>query len=486
MNSLQSESSRARFRSNVIHTQRVTDGTNRPRNTGTTSSTTNPRPAITNHPRINPRLSGDIPRTRVSNASINQSHSQNRPPTGSPRTSTVTQQSSHTRQSSILSNTPKPRTNVQSLARTTNQNPSRRSTTINSSTPSNQTEPPQPHRPQVRRQITANATNSSSNPRLSNTMPVNRHQPPNLQPQGPTPSYRNQHILEPRNRPSQRPPSDNVGNTQVPQVLIRASASNTLPSQESSISNNGHRITANQSTHSIRVPIMTPTNTNQSNRNHTSSSNQSNNESLRNNNETTSRNRPILPQNNTTSPAPRHQPEVTAQRTVNREQPVQQQQTRGEIGQVYPNNQAAQDDEPLGIFEELFELLDNFPLNLVPLLPMMFESSFGSILASAIPLYLAQVERRQLIQAIDESMREAAKPKPEPPKKVKLISHTIDSQDTVNGRQCAICISDFEVGEKTVMLKCGHFFHKDCLMPWFLEHHTCPTCRENIDEGDLQ
>ncbi len=28
------------------------------------------------------------------------------------------------------------------------------------------------------------------------------------------------------------------------------------------------------------------------------------------------------------------------------------------------------------------------------------------------------------------------------------------------------------------ILNCGHKYHQDCIQPWLIEHHNCPTCRQ--------
>ena len=93
---------------------------------------------------------------------------------------------------------------------------------------------------------------------------------------------------------------------------------------------------------------------------------------------------------------------------------------------------------------------------------------------------LAELEEAQLTYALELSMREA-NPKPEPPKKVNMKEHTVSATEC---QSCTICLCDFEYREKGVIeLKCGHVFHRDCASKWFEAHHTCPTCRTNIDEG---
>lgn len=60
--------------------------------------------------------------------------------------------------------------------------------------------------------------------------------------------------------------------------------------------------------------------------------------------------------------------------------------------------------------------------------------------------------------------------------------YTIDRNDVNDNQSCAICISDFEI-EKAIKLKCGHIFHKCCIIPWYddnIRSPTCPICRKNL------
>ena len=46
---------------------------------------------------------------------------------------------------------------------------------------------------------------------------------------------------------------------------------------------------------------------------------------------------------------------------------------------------------------------------------------------------------------------------------------------------CAICLEEFELGEKVRVLPCGHKFHEDCLIPWLTERHaSCPLCKMDV------
>ncbi|KAL6293118.1 hypothetical protein ACE6H2_001260 [Prunus campanulata] len=50
--------------------------------------------------------------------------------------------------------------------------------------------------------------------------------------------------------------------------------------------------------------------------------------------------------------------------------------------------------------------------------------------------------------------------------------------------ECAVCLSEFEDGEKGRLLpKCNHSFHIECIDMWFHSHSTCPLCRAPVEPG---
>lgn len=51
----------------------------------------------------------------------------------------------------------------------------------------------------------------------------------------------------------------------------------------------------------------------------------------------------------------------------------------------------------------------------------------------------------------------------------------------IKGTDCAICLGDFEDGDKVRMLPvCNHGFHVRCIDTWLLSHSSCPTCRHSL------
>ncbi|KAK7164135.1 hypothetical protein R3I94_002758 [Phoxinus phoxinus] len=57
-----------------------------------------------------------------------------------------------------------------------------------------------------------------------------------------------------------------------------------------------------------------------------------------------------------------------------------------------------------------------------------------------------------------------------------------DSVSSSSTSDCAICLEKYIDGEELRVIPCAHRFHKKCVDPWLLQHHTCPHCRHNIIE----
>lgn len=50
---------------------------------------------------------------------------------------------------------------------------------------------------------------------------------------------------------------------------------------------------------------------------------------------------------------------------------------------------------------------------------------------------------------------------------------------------CSICLTEFERDVFLKELRCGHFFHSECIDPWLLnEKAVCPVCRRGMYDVD--
>ena len=52
-------------------------------------------------------------------------------------------------------------------------------------------------------------------------------------------------------------------------------------------------------------------------------------------------------------------------------------------------------------------------------------------------------------------------------------------------KDCIICLCNFELNEKAIILPCTHIFHSECIKSWFQNQDTCPICKIKINESTL-
>ena len=52
-------------------------------------------------------------------------------------------------------------------------------------------------------------------------------------------------------------------------------------------------------------------------------------------------------------------------------------------------------------------------------------------------------------------------------------------------RNCVICMTQYEKGDKILTIPCCHLYHMECIKDWFKSKNTCPICKFKVDQSGL-
>ncbi|CAH9134530.1 unnamed protein product [Cuscuta epithymum] len=83
---------------------------------------------------------------------------------------------------------------------------------------------------------------------------------------------------------------------------------------------------------------------------------------------------------------------------------------------------------------------------------------------------------QQLIEQLSLNGRQGPPPAPR---------SAIDAMPTIRITQrhlntdshCPVCQDEFELGCEARQMPCNHLYHSDCIVPWLVQHNSCPVCR---------
>lgn len=79
------------------------------------------------------------------------------------------------------------------------------------------------------------------------------------------------------------------------------------------------------------------------------------------------------------------------------------------------------------------------------------------------------------------SMNDRRGPAPAPRSAIDAMPTIKISQRHLNtDAHCPVCQDKFELGAKVRQMPCDHIYHSDCIVPWLVEHNSCPVCRVEL------
>ena len=67
---------------------------------------------------------------------------------------------------------------------------------------------------------------------------------------------------------------------------------------------------------------------------------------------------------------------------------------------------------------------------------------------------------------------------------LKKIEINKDNIKEFNQQTCNVCLENYNEGQISIKLDCGHCFHDKCIIHWLKMRNTCPVCRHELESND--
>ncbi|KAF3790787.1 E3 ubiquitin-protein ligase [Nymphaea thermarum] len=93
--------------------------------------------------------------------------------------------------------------------------------------------------------------------------------------------------------------------------------------------------------------------------------------------------------------------------------------------------------------------------------------------------YFMDQDLEELIEQLTMSDRRGPPPAPHsaieamPTIKISQRHLRVDSH-------CPVCQEKFEIGTEAREMPCKHIYHCECIVPWLVQHNSCPVCRHQL------
>ncbi|CAL5428279.1 unnamed protein product [Camellia sinensis] len=85
-------------------------------------------------------------------------------------------------------------------------------------------------------------------------------------------------------------------------------------------------------------------------------------------------------------------------------------------------------------------------------------------------------ELEELIEQL--TMNDRQGPPPAPHSSIEAMPTIRIMQRHLNtDSHCPVCKDKFELGCEAREMPCNHIYHSDCIVPWLVQHNSCPVCR---------